>query len=97
MAGMTAYIARMIRDGTMTVPECAARLGITRGQPEDRLHLMEQQGYIARQKETPAEVKSGCSCGHCVASCSRIAVAPAPSAFILTGKGERLARDADSS
>lgn len=92
MAGVMASIARLIRSGSTTPAEIAERTGITRGQLMDRLFLMERQGYLARQKDAAPD--PACSCGHCCSSCSNQDSATAPVLFVLTQKGERLAKSA---
>ncbi|RPI40598.1 MAG: hypothetical protein EHM53_01430 [Methanoregulaceae archaeon] len=88
MAGTTAAIARLLRDGSLTLSACASGLGLSREQLEDRLRLMEQQDYLARvTRPYPDE---SCTCRHCCASCCRKTIAPAPAIFVLTEKGERL-------
>lgn len=95
MAGMTAMIAGMIRDGSLTLTECAERLGLTREQLDSRLALMERQGYLSQMR--PAAAEDGCSCGHCCATCNKSKDAPAPVLYTLTQKGERLAQDTGGS
>ncbi|MEN6444306.1 MAG: helix-turn-helix domain-containing protein [Methanoregula sp.] len=94
MGGTLQSIARIIRDGNLTMTECAQRLGISRDQLENRLFLMERQGYLARQKD-PAPGPD-CGCGHCCSSCSNGEGAPVPVLYTLTQKGERLAQDSGS-
>ena len=88
MSGTLRSIARLIRDGHLTIAECPARLGITREQLENRLQLMERQGYILRQG-TPVDTES-CTCGHCCASCCKNDNRNLPLTLSLTPKGERL-------
>jgi hypothetical protein len=90
MSGTLHSIARLIRDGHLTLAECPARLAITREQLENRLQLMERQGYILRQG-TSVDT-GGCTCGHCCASCCRNESQNLPVTFSLTAKGERLLR-----
>ncbi|AGB03753.1 transcriptional regulator [Methanoregula formicica SMSP] len=90
MAGVTATIARMVGSGNATLAECAERLGLSREQLENRLRLMERQGYLARRNEDAAPGGNACSCGHYCSGCRRIRDLPAPVIFILTPKGERL-------
>jgi hypothetical protein len=88
MPGTTVAIARLLRNGTRTLAECACLLGMDRGQLEDRLNLMVRQGYLARIT-VPAPGGS-CTCGHCCASCLQSRDIPAPAIFILTPKGDQL-------
>jgi hypothetical protein len=88
MTGITSSIARFIGAGDLTVSEGARRLGITREQFEERLSLMERQGYVARQDDA---VFGECSCGHCCATCCKRDSTPAVVLYRLTGKGKRLA------
>lgn len=91
MAGMIASIARILRSGNATLAEIAEHIGITREQLADRLALMERQGYLARQPDTP--VDPGCGCGHCCASCYKRDGAAAPILYMLTEKGKCLAQE----
>lgn len=91
MAGTLPSILRLIRDGDTTFAEVTVRLGITREQLENRLRLMERQGYILRQSgtsDTPA-----CSCGHCRSPCRETGGGKVPVIYALTRKGEDLVRD----
>lgn len=91
MAGIIVSIARMIGSGTRTFAAMAEETGLTREQFLDRLALMERQGYIIR--EEPG-VPEDCSCGHCCASCnSHSSGNRAPAFYVLTRKGETLARE----
>ncbi|MDD5144207.1 hypothetical protein [Methanoregula sp.] len=90
MSGTLQSIARLIRDGHVTLAECPARLGITREQLDNCLQLMERQGYLVRQG-IPVDTE-GCTCGHCCASCCRNGLQNPPVTFSLTAKGERLLR-----
>ncbi len=93
MTGTLQSIARVIRTGNLTLGECALRLGMTEEQLENRLSLLERQGYILRQAGMPKGTT--CSCGNCCASyrtpCSR----QIPATITLTEKGERLAGDSN--
>lgn len=91
MAGSLQSVARIIHDGDLTLAECAVQLGISRDQLENRLRLMERQGYIRRQGGD-AQDTATCSCGHCCASCSRSESRPIPVTYTLTAKGECLLR-----
>jgi len=95
MTGTLQSIAQLIRDGHVTLAECPARLGISREQLENRLHLMERQGYILRQGG--AADAPGCTCRHCCASCCQHDSAHLPFTLSLTAKGERLLRVAGKS
>jgi hypothetical protein len=90
MTGTLQSIAQFIRDGNLTMAECSARLGITREQLENRLQLMERQGYILRQGS--AQDAPACTCNHCCASCCKNESLNLPVTFSLTAKGERLLR-----
>jgi len=92
MTGTLQSIAQFIRDGNLTMAECSARLGITREQLENRLQLMERQGYILRHQGTTVDT-AGCTCGHCCASCRTPGSRQIPATITLTEKGERLAGD----
>jgi len=92
MEGMTVSIARLVRKGNMTLAECADRLGISRTQLEERLQMMERQGYLARIKDVNPDPE--CRCGHCCLSCCKRDGATTMVLFTLTQKGERLAREA---
>ena len=88
MAGTTADIARILRDRSLTRAECARMLGLNREQLNERLRMMERQGYLARA--TPQTD----SCSGCCATCSCCGTKNAgalPVIYSLTGKGERLA------
>lgn len=91
MAGTLQSIARVIRTGNLTLAECALRLGMTQEQLENRLSLLERQGYILREAGMPEGAT--CSCGHCCASCRTPRQIPAT--ISLTEKGERLAGDSN--
>ena len=93
MAGTLQSIALVIRNGNLTLTECALRLGMTKEQMEDRLSLMERQGYILRQAGMPEGAP--CSCGHCCASCGTPGSQQVPATITLTEKGERLAKDSN--
>jgi len=90
MPGTLQSIAQLIRDGDLTLADCAARLGITREQLENRLQLMERQGYVLRRDSTADT--AGCTCGHCCVSCCKNASLNHPVTFSLTAKGECLLR-----
>jgi predicted ArsR family transcriptional regulator len=90
MGGTTASIARLIRDGNMTIADCARRLGVTKEQLGARLRLMEQQGYLARATPQKGET---CTCSGCCAACSCCNVkntGAVPVVYTLTRKGGRL-------
>lgn len=90
MAGTTAAIARLLRDRSLTLAECARMLGLNRAQLDERLFLMERQGYLARaapQKDEP------CTCSGCCATCYRKGGRAEPAVFTLTAKGEKLIPD----
>ncbi len=89
MTGTLQAIARLIHGGDKTLAECSARLGITKGQLEDRLLLMERQGYILRHNGKDHE--QPCTCGHCCATCCHSS-GNRPVLQTLTPKGERLIR-----
>ena len=93
MAGTLQSIARVIRTGNLTMVECALRLGMTPEQLENRLSLLERQGYILRQAGMPEGAT--CSCGHCCASCRTPGSRQIPATITLTEKGERLAGDSN--
>ncbi|NLD57950.1 MAG: hypothetical protein GX651_07445 [Methanomicrobiales archaeon] len=91
MAGTTAEIARLVTSGSLTLAECARMLGMHRAQLDERLFLMERQGYLARA--TPHNVDAG-TCSGCCSKCTcRGAKNPgaAPAVYSITEKGERLA------
>ena len=89
MTGTLGAIARLIRDNDVTFGEGAARLGITREQLDNRLHLMERQGYLNRHGGI-RETGAGC-CNHSCALCSLCrADVPVPRTISLTPKGMRL-------
>lgn len=89
MTGTTHAIARLLQQGTYTLPDSARLLGIRLEQLEERLALMERQGYLASVHAAPPG--EACSCGHCCGSCCQARKLPAPRLFALTPKGERLA------
>lgn len=93
MSGTLQSISELIRDGSQTVAECATRLGINRQQLEERLALMERQGYVTRRKNVPLE--GGCTCGGCCSACPRRDTAAPPVLYTLTEKGERLLRTSE--
>lgn len=93
MTGTLQSIARVIRTGNLTLGECALRLGMTEEQLENRLSLLERQGYILRQAGMPEG--AACSCGHCCASCRTPGSRQIPATISLTEKGERLAGDSN--
>ncbi|PKG32434.1 hypothetical protein [Methanoregula sp.] len=93
MSGTLRSIARLIRDGNQTVAECAARLGINRQHLEERLALMERQGYVARRENVPLE--GGCTCGGCCSTCPRRDTAAPPLLYMLTEKGARLLKTSE--
>ncbi len=89
MAGTTAEIARLLRDRSLTLAECARMLGLNRVQLDERLRLMERQGYLARatsQTDSCSGCSATCSC------CGAKNTGAGPVIYSLTGKGERLAR-----
>jgi len=90
MTGSLRSIAQLIQDGHLTLAECPARLGITREQLENRLQLMERQGYLVCQGG--AADAAGCTCSHCCASCCQNDSAHLPFTVSLTAKGEQLLR-----
>lgn len=93
MAGNTAEIARLLGSGSLTLAECARMLGMSREQLDERLRMMERQGYLARA--TAAQKDEPGTCSSCCATCSCCSVkktGAAPILYSLTGKGERLAR-----
>jgi len=91
MGGTLQSIARVIRTGNLTLAECALRLGMTQEQLEDRLSLLERQGYILREAGMPESAT--CSCGHCCTSCRTPGSRQIPAVISLTEKGERLVGD----
>lgn len=89
MAGTTAEIVRLLRDRSLTPAECARMLGMNRAELNERLRMMERQGYLARAiPQTDPCTCSGC-CSSC--GCSAKDTSSAPVIYSLTGKGERLA------
>lgn len=88
MAGTLQSIARLIRDGHLIIAECPARLGITREQLDNRLQLMERQGYVACGRN-PLE-GAGCARGGYCSACPKKDATQSPSLYTLTEKGERL-------
>ena len=89
MAGTTAEIACLIRDRSLTLAECARMLGLNRARLDERLCMMERQGYLARAT-SQTDSCSGC-CATC-SCCGERNAGAAPVIYSLTGKGERLAR-----
>lgn len=92
MAGNTAEIARLLGSGSLTLAECARMLGMSREQLDERLRMMERQGYLARatpQKDVAFTCPGCCATCSC---CSVIKTGAAPILYSLSGKGERLAR-----
>ena len=92
MAGTTTEIARLLKGGSLTLTECARVLGMSRAHLDERLRMMERQGYLART--TPQKDKT-CTCSGCCATCSCCSVkntGAVPVLYTLTGKGERLVR-----
>lgn len=88
MSGTLQSIAQLIRDGHLTLAECPARLGITREQLENRLQLMERQGYVTCGRNSLEG--GGCTCGGCCFACTKKDTTQSPSLYTLTAKGERL-------
>lgn len=78
-------ILRMIREDRFTATELAAELGLTREQFDNRLALMERQGFLQVEK-TCCSGQGGCACCCCSSSCSE-----EPPGYTLTGKGRRVA------
>lgn len=93
MTGTLQSIVRVIRMGNLTLGECALRLGMTDEQLENRLSLLERQGYILRQTGMPEGTT--CSCGHYCVSCRTPGSRQTPATISLTEKGERLAGDSN--
>lgn len=90
MTGTTAGIARLLKGGSLTLAECARMLGMSRAQLDERLFLMERQGYLTRA--TPQE-DAASTCPGCCATCSCCNAkdtGAVPVLYSLTGKGERL-------
>ncbi len=92
MAGTTTEIARLLKGGSLTLTECARVLGMSRAHLDERLRMMERQGYLAR---TTPQKDTTCTCSNCCATCSCRSVkntGAVPVLYTLTGKGERLVR-----
>jgi predicted transcriptional regulator len=78
---------RMIRGNRFTATELAAKLGLSREQFDDRLALMERQGFLQLEK-TCCAGQGGCArC--CCSSRDRQEIAVA--GYVLSEKGRRIA------
>jgi hypothetical protein len=82
-------ILEKIGDLRVTGAELARNLGLSHGQLENRLELLERQGYL--KKEEPCRsLPKGCTC-RCCQGCSRTTAGNAGGGYTLTGKGRRVA------
>jgi DNA-binding HxlR family transcriptional regulator len=91
MAGTTSKIALLLKGGSLTLAECARMLGMSRAHLDERLCMMERQGYLVR---AAPQKDGGCTCSGCCATCSCCGAkdtGAVPVLYSLTGKGERLA------
>lgn len=78
-------LLRKIRKNRFTVRGLAAELGLTPGQLDDRLALMERQGFLKLEKPC-CQGEGGCACCCCTSRCSH-----EPAQYTLTDKGRRIA------
>ncbi len=81
-------IARLIRENRFTGKELASTLGITTEQLENRLALMERQGYLIMERPCAVQTGGGGACAGCRSCGKRTSVI---TGYALTEKGCRLA------
>ena len=83
---LMAEIAKSIADGVFIPSVLAAELDISSKELSDRLFMMNQMGFIAKDK--PAS----CGCAKCCCGCnvSECGSAVAGSSYVLTEKGRKL-------